>query len=313
MRVVVTGGTGRIGRALVDRLVTGGTDVTLLVRPGGNGTGRTCGPDVRRVEVDLLAEREVARAVGGVDVLYHLALSRSADGPFRPIDARTNLDMLRTVLTAAARAGPGRVVYASSVAVYGTVPPAARPVAEDGPLGGHQPYMAHKLVAEGMMDRLCSRAGIEHVTVRPSFVYGPGVLLAEWFLCTLLACPRWSLARPQPLHPVLEMGRISHWLHVEDAARALELVGSRAGVAAGPYNIVGDRGVRRAELLSLALAALGLGTRAPGGSAELYDGTRARRELGFTAQVPIEEGVAEVLSGLRSRAAHGTSRLPLSR
>lgn len=306
MKVAVTGGTGLLGSALVGQLVARDADVTVLVRPGRLRSERAQALAARKVEVDLFAERDVAGAVAGADVLYHLVLSRSSHRPFfDEADERTNLDILGSVLAAVARAGIRRIVYTSSVSVYGSVAPSARPAGERAPLAGDQPYPEFKKAAERIVGRLEARTGAEYVIVRPAFIYGRGVVPAQWYLRTLATRPRWALAVPGPISRLLETGRVSHWVHVQDAARALELAGSRAAAAFRCYNIVGPRAVRRAEMVAIALAVLGRTAPAagpPSRTPALYDGRRAHRELGFEPLVSVEEGVAEVLTDTLSRS-----------
>jgi len=104
--VLVTGGTGQLGREVVPRLVSGGHDVRLLSRQD-----RPSRPDgVEAVRGDVLTGDGLDRAVTGVDVVVHCATS-----PFRRT-RRTEVDGTRR-LTVAARGGRPHVVYISIVGV----------------------------------------------------------------------------------------------------------------------------------------------------------------------------------------------------
>ena len=104
--VLVTGGTGQLGREVVPRLVSGGHDVRLLSRQD-----RPSRPDgVEAVRGDVLTGDGLDRAVAGVDVVVHCATS-----PFRRT-RRTEVDGTRR-LTVAARRGRPHLLYISIVGV----------------------------------------------------------------------------------------------------------------------------------------------------------------------------------------------------
>src|ERR1017187_2135409 len=120
MRVCVTGGTGFLGTALVRKLLAQGVPVRVLARPSGHADLlETQGVEV--VRGGLGDPDCIARGVEGAEVVYHLAAK--VDTPGRKADfLETNVAGTERVLTACLQQGVGRVVYASSLAVYGPVP-----------------------------------------------------------------------------------------------------------------------------------------------------------------------------------------------
>jgi uncharacterized protein YbjT (DUF2867 family) len=105
--VLVTGGTGQLGRAVVPRLVSSGHDVRLLSRQD-----RPSRPDgVEAVRGDVLTGDGLDRAVSGVDVVVHCATS-----PLRHA-TRTEVDGTRRMTVAASAARRPHVVYTSIVGV----------------------------------------------------------------------------------------------------------------------------------------------------------------------------------------------------
>ena len=119
MRVCVTGGTGFLGTALVRDLLARGVPVRVLARPSRRADLlETQGAEV--VRGGLGDPDCIARAVQGADIVYHLAAK--VDTPGSKADfLETNVAGTERVLTACLRQGVGRVVYASSLAVYGPV------------------------------------------------------------------------------------------------------------------------------------------------------------------------------------------------
>ena len=118
MTVLVTGGTGHLGRAIVARLRRDGHAVRILARrPGGD-------PQVEWVQGDLATGHGVADAVSGVETVIHAATNSPAAqrGGFRPIDlvhSPKDVDIVGTerLLAAAANSGVGHFVHISIVGV----------------------------------------------------------------------------------------------------------------------------------------------------------------------------------------------------
>jgi len=120
MRVCVTGGTGFLGTVLVRDLLARGIPVRVLARPSRRADQlETQGAEV--VRGGLGDPDCIARAVEGADIVYHLAAKVDAPGG-RADFLETNVAGTERVLTVCLRQGVGRVVYASSLAVYGPVP-----------------------------------------------------------------------------------------------------------------------------------------------------------------------------------------------
>lgn len=163
MSTLVTGGSGFIGTQLVQLLLARGETVRILDhQPGPPGTVSFLG-DIRDRELS-------ARAVSGVDLIYHLAAEHRDD--VRPISLYddVNVEATRHLLDAASTAGTARFVFASSVAVYGL---AAGIPSEDAIATPFNDYGRTKLEAE----RLVRTWAVGHparraIIVRPSVVFG---------------------------------------------------------------------------------------------------------------------------------------------
>ncbi|MFG1879880.1 NAD-dependent epimerase/dehydratase family protein [Sphaerisporangium sp. NPDC049003] len=178
MRILVTGGAGFIGSTLVDRLLADGHEVAVVddLSSGerGNLAAAEGNPRLQLHELDI---REPA--LNGLmtewrpEVVCHLAAQISvrasvADPVF---DARLNVGGTVNVLEAARTAGARKVVYASSVAVYGR--PAVIPVPGDAATDARSPYAASKLSGEIYLSMYRALHGLEYTTLVLSNVYGP--------------------------------------------------------------------------------------------------------------------------------------------
>jgi dihydroflavonol-4-reductase len=120
MRVVVTGGAGFIGRALVGKLASGGVDVVALVREPARASYLEA-PRVTLAQSDLSDPAALIDAMRGADGVIHAAGSYRVGiaAAERPGMLDANLGTAERVLDAALNAGTRRIVYVSTVAVFG--------------------------------------------------------------------------------------------------------------------------------------------------------------------------------------------------
>jgi nucleoside-diphosphate-sugar epimerase len=162
-KVTVTGATGFIGGRIVERLVLEGrAEVTALIRDFGRAV-RVARFPVRMVRGTINAAAAVEQAVKGSQVVFHCAMS---------VDRASIVEGTRTVCQAALAAGVKRLVYFSTVSVYGTGN--GRVIDERTP---HCPlpdaYSRLKNKAEEIV-RGFIRAGLPALILQPTVVYGPG-------------------------------------------------------------------------------------------------------------------------------------------
>lgn len=176
MLVLVTGGGGFIGGAVVRRLVTRGDRVVALVRdPARAEALRTLGVDVR--QGDLSRTNAIVDAMRGCDAAIHLAGSYRVGIPAaeRPAMLDANVGAVHRVLDAVATAGVERVVHTSTVGVFGDtrgriVDERYRRDLADGFLSYYDEtkFLAHRAAEE----RIATGAPV--VIVMPGMAYGAG-------------------------------------------------------------------------------------------------------------------------------------------
>jgi dihydroflavonol-4-reductase len=172
--ILVTGGSGFVGAAVVRRLLQAGHQVRALVRPTSARTNLE-GLTVEIVEGDLRDASSLVRALAGIRALFHVAADYRlwARDPREIVD--TNVEGTRALMEAALRARVERIVYTSSVATLKARPDGA-PSDETFPLDPADAvgaYKYSKVVAERLVERLVAERNLPAVIVNPSTPIGP--------------------------------------------------------------------------------------------------------------------------------------------
>lgn len=171
--VLVTGGTGFVGGAILRRLLAEGRSVRALVR-SGEGAAAVSALGAEPAFGDVLNPGSLRDAADGCEIVFHAAGVNEVCGRDPGRMERVNLDGSVAMVWAAAEAGVRRVVYTSSAAAVGEA--AGVTATEDTPFSGSDvtAYAASKRRAEAAVLAEAHRRGIEVVSVNPSSVQGPG-------------------------------------------------------------------------------------------------------------------------------------------
>jgi UDP-glucose 4-epimerase len=185
LRVLVTGGTGFIGRRLVRSLVQDGTEVTVLDRQPFPDAG------IPTVTGDIRDESVLARAVRpGTDAIVHLAavtsVVNSIDDPAGTY--QTNVAATAGLLELARAAGVPAFLLASTNAVVGNTGEAV--ITERSPMRPLSPYGATKAAAEMLLSCYAGVYGMTTCALRFSNVYGPGMEAKDSFIPRLMRAAR---------------------------------------------------------------------------------------------------------------------------
>jgi nucleoside-diphosphate-sugar epimerase len=225
MNIVVTGGSGRIGRYVVKELVEAGHEVT---------NADWAAPEretSRHIRVDLTDRGNVYEvlAEAHADAVVHLG---AWPNPGIVPNTRTygdNAQSTFNVFQACADMGIMRIVSASTAQVYGFAgaPPVFVPATEDHPLRPLNCYALSKMAGEQAADYFATRYGLTILSFRFMGVRAPAEMDA----------------RIEALGRDPALGSRLLWTHTDarDAALACRLAVEREQVASGPFNICGPR------------------------------------------------------------------------
>ena len=297
MNALVTGGAGFIGSNLAEALIEAGHS-TRVLDDLSTGFRENVPAGAELVEGDVADPATVAEAVGGIDVVFHLAAHRAV---FRSVEHPLATDTVNVhgtlnVLKASADAGVRRVVSASSSSVYGGA--AIMPTPETQPLVPRSPYAVTKLAGEHYCRVFSELFGLETVSLRYFNVFGPRQRPDSAYAAVI---PLFVAALRAGEAPVVHGdGRQSRaFVFVDDAVAAnLAAAAAPGGHCRGhAYNVAGRRSVELLELLELLGAILEVQPRPvhvaprPGdvrhSSADI---SAAGGALGFEPKVDLAEG-----------------------
>lgn len=310
MRVLVTGGAGFIGSALVDRLLAEGHDVDVIddltggslanlaearANPAGKVTFHHL--DVRSPDVvELVARRQPA-------VVFHLAgiadEQQSIDEPSGDAEV-TVLGTVR-VLEGARRAGSRKLVFASTAAIYGEAEAGALPVKESHPRRAATPHGVAKNAAEEYLAVYRQTHSLEYTALALANVYGPrqgkGAVVAN-FAAQVLA--------GEPCTVTGDGEQRRDFVYVDDAVDALARAADRGS------GLLCNIGTGRAtpinrlhELMAAAAGSAQAPLYSPARPWERHrvavDASRAALHLGWRPWTDLPDGVAATLAWHRPR------------
>lgn len=297
MRVLVTGGSGFVGSHVVDRLNAHGHEPIIF----DSALSRYHAPTEVKIVAGDIADRDVAmRAVRGCDAIIHLAAVADVnDVVADPLRAdRTNVHGTQMILEAARHGRIERVLYGSTVWVYGNSK-AQEAIDEDAPLAlpSHF-YTATKLAGEMYCRAYSSLYGGAHTVLRFGIPYGPRARVAA-------VVPSF-VARAQAGKALTIAGdgrQTRQFVYVEDLAEGI--VSALAPVAADQvYNLVGDEetSVRQiADTVRDAVAPVPI-VHGPERPADVHigrvSGDRAARDLGWRPSTAFPEGIRRYVDWL---------------
>ena len=290
--VMVTGAKGLIGHAVRVALEAAGRPVLAVDREAGSVAGRpVLAGDVTAVH----RLHALARETGGFAGILHCG---AFSGPMVARDnpsaiVAINIAGTANILELARIHAVPRVVVCSSVDVYGHTPAGLCPVPEATPLHPTTVYGASKAAAEALVDGYAGQFGLDGLSLRIGWAYGPRRSTA----CTLREMLRHALAgRPFTLSYGADRHR--QYVHVDDVARALVLALDAPNPRQRAYNINGGTYVTLGEIAAIVRRVV------PGAVIDLvpdvdplddrqarFDLSAAARDLGFTPSIGLEDGI----------------------
>ena len=261
------------------------------------------------MQADLADQEAVERALRGQDAVVHMAgLIAVGESVERPLlYAENNVVNSLRLLEGMRRTGVSRMVFSSSACVYGV--PQRLPIREEDPLGVQSnPYGASKISVESYLGTYNQIHGFDCVVLRYFNCYGPNELHEP----ETHAIPNFIRAglerRPIPLYWRGE--QVRDFIYVEDLARAHVEVLPLSGLHC--YNIGSEVGTKVIDVVRAIFDILGyevpvedLGERAGDVPATYASSRKIMDELGWRAQVSLEEGLRRTVEFYRAHEGAG--------
>jgi UDP-glucose 4-epimerase len=305
--VLVTGGAGTIGSTLVDALLAAGVNrievLDNMVRGRlGNLDAALESGQVELVQGNIRNRDLVHDLTKGKDLVFHQAAIRITQCAEEPrLALEVLVDGTFNILEAAAEHRVDKLVAASSASVYG--------MAEEFPTTERHHhanndtfYGAAKSFNEGMARSFHAMTGLDYVMLRYFNVYGPRMDVHGLYTEVLV---RW-MERIMDGQPPLIFGdglQTMDFVYTTDVARA-NVLAAASDVTHGIYNIASGTETSLLEMAQALLRAMDSDLKVEHGPARLVNGvvrrladtSAARQDLGFKAEVELEEGLRELVS-----------------
>lgn len=308
---MVTGCAGFIGSHLAESLVAAGVEVVGLdcftdyyarSRKESNLERLRDASRFELHELDL-GSAPLAEHLEGVDTVFHLAAQPGVRGSFGDGFGRylqNNVLATQRLLEAAAEAGVGRFVYASSSSVYGDVE--EYPTGERCGRRPRSPYGLTKLAMEELVATYCRHSAMSAVGLRYFTVYGPRQR-PDMAFCRFLE----AIRDGRPIRLLGDGSQIRDFTYVDDAV-ACTIAAARSGTEP-VYNIGGGTQIRLLDAIRVIEALLGrrvVVERRPDARGDVRrtcaDPARAARDLGFSPSTALPEGLGRQIEWLLDKS-----------
>lgn len=320
MKLLVTGGAGFIGSAVVRRAIADGHSVVNLdaltyAACLENVAGVADHAGYAFVQVDIRDRTALDHAfeTHKPDAVMHLAaeshVDRSIDGPGDFIDTNITgtynmLEAARSYWTAQGKPQGFRFHHISTDEVFGSLGPEGQ-FTEETPYDPRSPYSASKAASDHLVRAWAETYGLPVVLTNCSNNYGPYHFPEKLIPVVILNA---LAGKPLPIYG--DGSNVRDWLYVEDHAEALLLVLEK-GTLGRSYNIGGENERTNLQLVQTLCRLLDekrpkaagsyadqitFVTDRPGHDARYaIDPTRIREELGWRPSVTVEEGLARTV------------------
>jgi UDP-glucose 4-epimerase len=319
-KLVVIGGAGLIGSHTVDQLLKDDVREVLIYDNFVRGSRENLAealrdPRVRIYDVggDVMQTDILESALEGADGVFHLAalwLLQCHDFPRSAFDV--NVRGTFNVMEACVRKGVKRLVYSSSASVYGDA--VTEPMEEDHPFNNKNFYGATKICGEAMLRAFHHRYGLNFVGLRYMNVYGPRQDYHGAYIAVIMKMLD-AIDRGEGPTILGDGSEAFDFVAVEDCGRA-NVCAMKADAVDSFYNVGTGKRTSLRQLADMLLTLTGCQKPiqfAPRSQATLVrnrvgSARRASAEIGFTAQIDLNEGLKRLIEWRRSHKSEVESR-----
>jgi len=318
VRIALTGGSGFVGSHLLQKLVSEGHEVRVLVRENSD-TRLLNRLGVKLVYGDVTNRKSLPNLVNGADIIYHLAANIYTGTPDK--FWKVNYYGTRNVLETCLHRDFQRLVFTSTVTVMGSI---SNPLANESyPYSPTSPYEKSKCEAEKLVLRYHKKFDVPVTVVRPAVVYGPRNMYH-------LKLYRW-IRKGGFL--IGSMNNLVHLSYIENLLGGITLAAEKPKAMGEVYIIAYEKPISWRRYVHLVAKAIGVNPRdgqvplwtvkAVGHLSDFtswmfgtnplltsgwvedltknfaYDISKARRDLGYDPKVTLKEGISRTIGWYR--------------
>lgn len=319
-RFVVIGGAGLIGSHTVDLLTKEDVGEIVIYDNFFRGTRENLAEALRdpRVKIfeaggDITQTDILHAALAKADGVFHFAalwLLQCHEFPRSAFDV--NVRGTFNVMEACIANGVKRLVYSSSASVYGDA--VEEPMTEDHPFNNKNFYGATKICGEAMLRAFHHRYGLNYVGLRYMNVYGPRQDYQGAYIAVIMKMLD-AIDRGEGPTILGDGSEAFDFVAVEDCARA-NICAMKADVVDSFYNVGTGKRTSLKEIAERILSLTGSNqpiNYAPRSQATLVrnrvgSAEKARREIGFDAKIPLDEGLARLIAWRKAHIEQVESR-----
>jgi UDP-glucose 4-epimerase len=305
-RYLVTGGAGFIGSHIVRALLEQGDFVRVLDNFSTGKPENLAGLDVDLITGDIRDPAVVAKAMAGIDRVFHeaafVSVPQSMEDPLTCFEI--NQRGTEIVLEAARKAGVGRVVLASSAAVYGDSE--ALPLNEDTLLYPMSPYAVSKRVDELYAALYTRSFGLEVVALRYFNVFGPRQRPDSMYAAAVPIFTR-RLIDGKSITIYGDGGQTRDLVFVGDIVRANLVASEHPDAPGNVFNVCTGTEIRVIDLVETLMDLFPSAPApqfAPARSGDIYrsvgNPARAREMLGYMPETTLGNGLKAVVDWMKS-------------
>lgn len=310
-KILVTGGAGFIGSALVRFLLKGDNDIIIFddfsVGSRDNIKDILNDKHIKIIKGDIRIYRSIQKAIDNVDYIFHLAVQCLGESLVRPkyVNEVNVTGTLNLCMASLKNRSLKRFTYVSSSEVYGTAK--YIPMDENHPLIPSTPYGVSKAAGELYARSFHIANGLPIVIVRPFNTYGPRARLDRYSA----VIPNFVNRVMGGLPPIIygDGSQTRDFTYVSDTVEGMVLAAESDALVGDVVNIASGKETSVNELANIILKMFNAehikpiyhGSRIGDIQRHLGDISKAKKILGYKPKIPVEEGIRLYAEWLKNK------------